>query len=399
MHFIRYGLNFFSQHKVRFWACLLGFSFALGSVFTIQGYVSIFSQIVENHALLNNNNYLVVEKGSNLIQLLPFDSNINENYTKELETIPHILACIPLIFKEFSNTSEYSWWSEAIIGIPFDDIDLIIGKNVQNYLESGKWPFISNKQILIGAEFSKKGLKAGDQVLLHNHSLNIGGLLQSINPLFDRCIFGDFSMIQSTFEMEGFCSGIFVLTDSIQQASTTNSSIFSIEEKIEESYPNLKVINQVSYKTSIQSVFGSFNALTQVISIFPLIISLIFLFVLIQLTFKERQSEMCILRAIGASNFRLFSAISFELMIMGVISFFIAIIVGFSYFGVMFLFFPEIRVGYSIRQYIIQMKEQIPFNVYVNTGIFAFFLLGIICLQILWNIVHMNIINGIKQME
>lgn len=119
--------------------------------------MSIFSQIVENHALLNNNNYLVVEKGSNLIQLLPFDSNINENYTKELETIPHILACIPLIFKEFSNTSEYSWWSEAIIGIPFDDIDLIIGKNVQNYLESGKWPFISNKQILIGAEFSKKG--------------------------------------------------------------------------------------------------------------------------------------------------------------------------------------------------------------------------------------------------
>ncbi|WP_457558878.1 ABC transporter permease [Candidatus Harpocratesius sp.] len=392
-------MNFFTQHKVRFWACLLGFSFALGSVFTIQGYVSIFSQIVENHALLNNNNYLVVEKGSNLIQLLPFDSNINENYTKELESIPHIIACIPLIFKEFSNSSEYSWWSPAIIGAPFDEIDLIFDNHVQNYLESGNWPFISDQHVLIGAEFSNKGLKLGDQVQINNFSLIIGGILQSINPLFDQCIFGDFSMIQSTFEMEGYCSSIFVLTDLIQQGSATNHSIFSIEEKIEESFPNLKVINQFSYKTSIQGVFGSFNALTQVISVFPLIISLIFLFVLIQLTFKERQSEMCILRAIGASNIRLFSVISFELMIMGIISFFIAIIIGFSYFGIIYLFFPEIRIGYSIQQYILQMKEQIPFRIYVNTGILALFLLGIVCLQILWDIVHMNIITGIKEME
>ncbi|MHA1521492.1 MAG: ABC transporter permease [Promethearchaeota archaeon] len=396
MRFIRYGLNFFSQHKVRFWACLLGFASALATVFTLQGYLAIASPLIKNHSLLSYNSFLVVEKGSNLIQILPFDSAISENYVAEFDTIPGIQVCIPLIFQEFSNDSVYSWWGNVLVGVPFKDVEIILGDNIQNNLISGKWPFdLSEDYILLGSEVVQSGWKVGDRIFLHNSSYVIGGILDTIDPLFDRCIFADFSKVQSVYQMERLCSSILIVTEPFIQGQNLDQDK-NQEGHIKDNYPELKVINQAVYASSTEEIFGSLEAFSQVVGIFPFIICLVFLVVLTQMSLNARHSELCILRAIGVSSSKLLLVIQLDLLIIGLFGFIFAIIIGYGYFGIVYAVFPMLRGGRNFVQYLQNMHAIIPDTVYFHTAITCGIVIVLLAFQTMWKVIKLNIVSGIK---
>ena len=375
MHLITYLISSLKKNKLRYLAVILGFSVAIGSMFSIFTFSDQLGDSIDDFFMVDQDTIMVTSKGTSILQIIPFSSKINESVNEEIMQVKGVKTIVPLIYKPYSydgsSSSSSEWISDVIVGVNLDIISFLADDLT---LEAGRLPNkdtgSDQKEIAIGNWVANSTLDVGDTMVFGNETNNdtftIVGIFESKNPLFDHFIYCEYEEVQQIFEMVGFYTLLYVLFNS-EYVESEGHSLEEITSNIEKINPNLQTLTSETIKENSGKLFGILNVFQFFISFIPYLISILFIFVMMDLNIKEQAWEFGIMRAIGVKRKQIALYIFLQTMLLVVISIGLGFIVGF------FLFQYSSTVLFSDPgqqnswDYAMDMSKKIPTQIYLQT--------------------------------
>ncbi len=361
MHLTNYFISFIKKYKIRYIACIIGFSVALGAIFATSSYSEMLNQSMNRLYFVKDNNFMVLSKSTSIIQIVPYDSKVSENVSQTLVDIPGVNFAFPLIFKNFGNESQTNYFKTTILGIKFEFLIDFYLKDIN--LKEGTWPEEGKNETIIGPEAGGGILKVNDSITIQNKDFKITGILESDSIFLDRFVYVEYDDIQELNSMEGFCSVYYVIGD--DQMFSDPEYFNSVKSEIELKHPYVNVVGSELLDEAAGNFYKIFDALQIILAIFPLGISILFIFILMMLNVKDQMREFGMLRAIGMSSTRIGFIIFLQTLLITILGYILSIFTGLVFFSYSFYLMDE----YTTRstnpwKYALDMKDKIPSQLY-----------------------------------
>ena len=361
MHLTRYLISFIKKYKIRYIACIIGFSVALGAVFATTSYSEMLNSSMNRMFFIKDNNFMILSKGTSIIQIVPYESKVSENVSDIFDEIPGLNFAFPLIFKNFGNETQSNYFKTTIIGIDFEFLIDYYLKDIE--LKEGTWPEEGKNETVIGPDAGGGILEVNDSITILNKDFKITGILESDSIFLDKFVYVEYDDIQELYDMEGFCSVYYVIGDA--EIFSDPDKFNSIKSEIEMEYPYVEVIGSELLDEAAGNFFKIFDALQVILAIFPLVISVLFIFILMMLNVKDQMREFGMLQAIGMSSTRIGLIIFLQTLIITVLGYILSIFTGLAFFSYSFYLMDE----YTTRSinpwnYALNMNDKIPSEIY-----------------------------------
>ncbi|MHA1673364.1 MAG: ABC transporter permease [Promethearchaeota archaeon] len=358
-----YFLSIFRKNKMRYIACILGFGVALGAVFGVSAYSSILDETVNRFYFLEEDSFMLLGKGTNVVQIIPFESEFPENVSTELLKIPGISYTLPVIFKDFSNVTQYKWIKNVVVGINFGNLQNIYMKDVG--LAEGQWATVNSHEIVVGSNLEIENLSLGLQIPIRGINFTITGILNTYNVFFDKFLYLDYEIMQSAFNMEGFCSAMYIIGN--QEFLSNETYVNSIEQQIETQFPTINLIDQEELDEASGLYYQVLDAFNVILWVFPLFVSGLFIFILMLLNVKDQEQEFGMLRALGMPLWRIGALVFLQSLVITFIGYIISLITGNIYFMYGYYIFKKDLEQNNIITYMGEMMQKIPLSIYIQT--------------------------------
>ncbi len=395
MYLIQLFFSQIRQHKIRFIACILGFSVALGTIFTINSYTEQFSNAINRVYFVEQNSVIIMEKGVNLIQQIPFESRIPENITTSLSLIPGVSYSIPVIFKNLANESKYTWIRTIIVGIDYTILRTVFLQNIA--LKFGRWAIADQNETVVGPLIKEDGsIRVGDQILVQGVNLTITGILESNNAYFDRFIYCDYDFIQKIYKMPNICTMIYVLGNSEQFQD--GFFLDELEITIETQYPTANLIDQRELDGFLGNYYAIIDMASTILAIFPMVIGIIFLFILMMLNVKDQEREFGMLRALGMSSIYIGGIVFGQAVIITFIGYLISLGIGLIFFTYGYYVVAQHTVNFANPfVFAFEMMRQVPSKAYWRTLLLSTLLGFGIAIYPSIKAMHVNIVQSFRK--
>ncbi|WP_371806405.1 ABC transporter permease [Candidatus Lokiarchaeum ossiferum] len=215
------------------------------------------------------------------------------------------------------------------------------------------------KEIIIDQTFSKiSGLIIGDNISIQSSTFRIVGISDEGNIMVGYLAFLSYDDAKNLVPPNLTNGFIMKLKDGI------NSDEFS--KKIQEDIPEINVQNSFSIAQAYKKeVLGGFIPIIFVLSAFSLFIGILINGLLIYMLTLEKSKEYGIIKAMGASNFKLYRIVLSQALIISVIGYVIGSILSFPLTSLIQEIVPEFYVKISTEMLIG------GFPIFVMTGIIA----------------------------
>ncbi|MHA1777283.1 MAG: ABC transporter permease [Promethearchaeota archaeon] len=363
MHLWNYFFSIFKKHKIRYFACILGFGVSLGAVFGISAYSALLDDSVNRVYMMSENSYMVMAKGTNVVQVLPLESQIPDNISDIILNFPGVIYTLPVIFKDFGNKTNFKFLKNIIVGINFDNLQNLYLKNVG--LQEGNWPQDPLHEIVVGPNVKYPNLAVNSTIPIRGVNFTVSGILMSTNVFFDKFIYVDYEETQQLFEMEGLCSVMYVLGDS--SILNTPDLLQNLENTVESQFPSVNFIDSEELNEATGFFYQMLDVFNIIMSVFPLFISGLFIFILMLLNVKEQEREFGMLRAIGMP----LSNIGIMVFLQGIfitgVGYLVSLLTGNFYFMYGFYVFQGDNTTIGIIEYTREMMNLIPQSIYFQT--------------------------------
>jgi len=361
LHLSTYIISFIKKYKIRYIACIIGFSVALGAMFATTSYSEMLNQSMSRLYFVKDNNFMILSKGTSIIQIVPYDSKVSENVSQTLYEIPGVNLAFSLIFKNFGNESQTNYFKTTILGIDFDFLINFYLEGVE--LKEGSWPEEGKNETIIGPDAGGGILEVNDSITILNKVYKISGILESDSVFLDRFVYVEYDDIQKLYCMEGFCSVYYVIGDT--HIFSDPDSFSSIKSEIETKHPYVEVVGSEILDEAAGNFYKVFDALQIILAIFPLAISILFIFILMMLNVKDQMREFGMLQAIGMSSTRIGLIIFLQTLLITILGYILSIFTGLIFFSYSFFLIDE----YTTRStnpwtYALKMQEKIPNQIY-----------------------------------
>ncbi|QEE14362.1 ABC transporter permease [Promethearchaeum syntrophicum] len=374
MHLTKYLISFIKKYKIRYIACIIGFSMALGAIFATTSYSEMLNSSMNRLYFVKDDNFMILSKGTSIIQIIPYDSKVTENVSHTLDEIPGVNFAFPLIFKNFGNETQINYFKTTILGIKFTFLIDYYLKDVE--LKEGKWPEEGKNETIIGPDAGGGTLNVNDSITILNKQYKITGILESDSVFLDRFVYVEYEDIQELYGMDGFCSVYYVIGDA--QIFSDSNQFNLVKAEIETEHPYVEVIGSELLDEAAGNIFKVFDALQVILAIFPLAISVIFIFILMMLNVKDQMREFGMLQAIGMSSSRIGLIIFLQTLLITILGYILSIFTGLMFLSYSFYLMDE----YTTRStngwnYALSMKNKIPSYLYLQIFIGAI-LIGIL---------------------
>ncbi len=390
MHLRTYFLSTFKKNRTRYIGCILGFSLALGSVFSLTNYSNMLDRMVSQIFIVDENSLMVLSEGTSMAQFIPFSSIIPEDIKEDIEEKYGIQKVIPIIFKDFSNQSSTKYIKEAIMGINLDYLEETYLKSTQ--LDRGTWPDKEKNEILIGSNIGGGQHIPGDQLNIKNETFTISGILKPDNPLLDAIIYCDYDSIQNIYQMDNYCSILYAFFD-----STAFSHDYTYEDfitSIDDISVTIQVLDSERLEESTGGFFKIMNYVQIFLSTFPFIIGIMFVSILLILNIKDQMKEFGILQAIGMPDRSIIVIIYSQVIVISLMSYLGAIIAGILLFFYSYSSMLQFQTQFAtFSDFLEEMASIFPFPTFINTLIATLAVGMIIALIPLLKWKKMNIVE------
>ncbi|MHA1521968.1 MAG: ABC transporter permease [Promethearchaeota archaeon] len=395
MRFLTYFLSIFKKNKMRYIACILGFGMALGAVFGVSAYTSVLDETVNRFYFLEENSFMLLGRGTNLVQIIPFESEFPDNVSTELLKIPGISYTIPVIFKDFSNVTQYKWIKNVVVGINFGNLQNLYMKDVG--LQSGTWASDDTHEIVVGPNLEIENLSLGVQISIRGINFTITGILNTYNVFFDKFLYLDYEIMQSAFNMEGFCSAMYIIGN--QEILSNSTYVDGIEQQIEEQFPTINLIDSEELDEASGFYYKILDTFNIVLWVFPLFVSGLFIFILMLLNVKDQEQEFGMLRALGMPLWRIGTLVFFQTLVITFIGYILSLITGNFYFTYGYYIFRKDIEQNDIFAYVTEMIHKIPFSIYIQTLIISLSLGIVISIYPSIRALRMSIVQTFRKEE
>ncbi len=395
MHLTTYFFSSFRDYKSRYLACIIGFGVALGAVFAVNAYTTLLDDTVKDFYLLDENSFMVIAKGSNVIQIIPYESQIPENVSEALSDQEGIVFSFPMIFRELSNSSQFKYFKDTLVGIDTDLLEDFYLANAN--LKSGRYAERNQDEVVIGNQVGGGEVEVGDQMAIYNRSFTIVGILESKNPLLDHFTFLHFPIAQEVCQMEKQCNAIFAFTD--KKIFEEVTSLPQLEEKMAQTFPMINIVDEEELNAALGMFYRILDLLSGVISSFPLVISGFFILVMMILNVKDQEREFGMLRAIGMPLPKIGTLVFFQSIFIGTCGYLLSLLIGNLYFLYGFYVFNRENSTWSIWDYVQNLRNQIPVKSYWITFILSLFIAILIAIYPVYRSTKKSIVETFRKEE
>lgn len=354
MHLTNYILKRLRRKKLKYISCIFGFSVAISSTFVLISLSINLDESMQQFYLTDQNAGLIIEKGTSLFQIIPYNSIVDESLVEKSLEIQGVTFSLPLIFKEYENSSELKVLRDIVVGIPMNLLEFF---RQDMELSAGRFPIDLTSEILISPDVGGGNLKVNDTIKIRNNNFKITGIFKPYNLIFDSFIYIDIETAQGLYGLTDQCSAIFITVNS-------NADFDQIDQSLQELDSDVSMLSS----NVIREFSGSFLMLLQVVQIvlsfFPLIISSFYVFIILLFNIRERRKEFGILKAIGMSNLKLMELLLLETLIITILSYLLGVIVGFFLYGYAYGLMNQITFEMSFIDFVSLMITRIPFEAY-----------------------------------
>lgn len=332
MNFDYLSLIFSDIKSRKFSSFLTFFAISLGilSIFVIILVSQGFQQSIQDQFEKMGSNRLIISASGGNTFAGKFQKGLTSNEVKLLESKPYISDVQPMIQKKTSIKYLNQIVQSPILGVPFtkayfDDYNIEI--------ETGRFPKNTDKySIILGPEAAKnlfnKEVKVGSNLYINNTKFKVIGILKSVgNPSDDSQIYTSIDTIRNIFNLGNQVDVVFAkVTAGIDVNQASSNTKILLENKLGKDTVNVQTFDQLlgqvnSILSIVQMTLGGIALVSLLIGAVGIINTM---FVII----TEKTKEIGIMKAIGATNFDIFSIYVMHSGIFGTIGALIGVIFG-----------------------------------------------------------------------
>lgn len=262
-----------------------------------------------------NGKLVVVEKGTTFLEGYPANSYIQYSIYSNLTKNSGISEAVGGYYERDGSNLQ----SQLFLGITKS-----IKSTISPYqyftgisLNEGKFPQFGTSQIAIGSNSNiyQDGYTIGQSVQLRNKvdTLITGSFILN-NIVQSRLVLMPIALLQNITQIYNVVSMIVV-------TPKQGVSISQLKQNIENSYPQVDVLDNQDIKSVTSDILGLVNNYTSMIAVVSFIVGTIFILILTNFTLVERHFELGLIESIGMSRNQILKLIILENLSLGILSF------------------------------------------------------------------------------
>jgi len=331
--------NLFSE-KSRLSICVGGVAFSVLLILILRGLYFGFDQRITRYLESISADLWIVQDGSgdmfHSVSLLPNEYKEKLSQIEEIESAERFLG----------RQMIFDWKDERvttfIVGVDFE-------KNIAGpikVVEGKEKP--DSHEIIIDRVLSKnKKIHLGDSLNIANHNFKIVGISEGGNLLLYQYSFILQKDAEEIFEMKNLTNRFIV---KVKNQDETDK----VMQKIENNLPRTKAFKKSEFiKQNRKTVTESFLPIVSVIVLIGFLIGLIVIGLTIFNATIEKSRELGVLKALGASNFNLYTLVFWQALFFSILGFLVGLALTFAIQPVILYFTPSFLSYFRLEDFVL----------------------------------------------
>ncbi|MCK5023034.1 MAG: ABC transporter permease [Candidatus Aenigmarchaeota archaeon] len=285
----------FERHKLRTFLTMLGVLIGIFLVTSVSSFSEGISYYINDRIAITSGLVTVSERGLQQFQMM--SSEIDEDLVEDVETISGVEEVSPVLFATIDGVS--------LTGIDPEREEIIRGITIG--IEDGTEYTEGAKEIVAGYEFARKNdYNVGYTIKLDEDEYEIVGILQeSGDSDIDNAAMMPLSDLQELAGKEGMISMMMV-------KPLTPADADFIEQTINDEFDDLTAATDKSIQKSVNSMLDQMSIMTFALGSIAALISGIVIMNVMIIAVRERRREIGTMKAVGATNRQILTAILVE---------------------------------------------------------------------------------------
>ena len=128
MRLSAYIVSSIKENKGKYIVCVIGIMIAIGTFFSLMLFSAQFTDTFDSFYGNYDRTLFVVDENSELSNLVPVTSRINESYAEEIDDFPGVVGTVNVIFAELSNFTTTQFVLDKIFAFEQKDFNFYQGK-------------------------------------------------------------------------------------------------------------------------------------------------------------------------------------------------------------------------------------------------------------------------------
>jgi len=310
--------NIFRQ-KTRTALTIIGIIIGIGAVVAL-GSISegISTQIAEELEFMGGT-IMVYSKGSSGMMTGFEGSEVTEEDVEEFEDFSGVKEVIPYVMR-MGQIEIGQGPSMMIFGIDPEDIDFFVGRGIE--LDSGREIETGDTyQVLIGYTYAEEnGLEIGDTVELKKNSFEIVGIVEESDTDIDNSIIVPVDTMMDIYNMDNYRS-LFITPEDV-------SKVEVVSEDLKSSFDDFEFVTSTDLVKQMASIVDMIRFFTVGISSIAAVVGGLGVMNTMIMAVLERQREIGIMKAVGATKKYVLTQILIESVIISLIGGLVGILIG-----------------------------------------------------------------------
>ena len=310
--------NIFRQ-KTRTALTIIGIIIGIGAVVAL-GSISegISTQIAEELEFMGGT-IMVYSKGSSGMMTGFEGSEVTEEDVEEFEDFSGVKEVIPYVMR-MGQIEIGQGPSMMIFGIDPEDIDFFVGRGIE--LDSGREIETGDTyQVLIGYTYAEEnGLEIGDTVELKKNSFEIVGIIEESDTDVDNSIIVPVDTMMDIYNMDNYRS-LFITPEDV-------SKVEVVSEDLKSSFDDFEFVTSTDLVKQMASIVDMIRFFTVGISSIAAVVGGLGVMNTMIMAVLERQREIGIMKAVGATKKYVLTQILIESVIIILIGGLVGILIG-----------------------------------------------------------------------
>jgi len=310
--------NIFRQ-KTRTALTIIGIIIGIGAVVAL-GSISegISTQIAEELEFMGGT-IMVYSKGSSGMMTGFEGSEVTEDDVEEFEDFSGVKEVIPYVMR-MGQIEIGMGPSMMVFGIDPEDIDFFVGRGIE--LDSGREIETGDTyQVLIGYSYAERsGLEIGDSVELKKSSFEIVGIIEESDTDIDNSIIVPVDTMMDIYNMDNFKS-LFITPEDV-------SKVEVVAEDLKSSFDDFEFVTSTDLVKQMASIVDMIRFFTIGISSIAAVVGGLGVMNTMIMAVLERQREIGIMKAVGATNKYVLTQILIESVIISLIGGLVGVMIG-----------------------------------------------------------------------
>ncbi len=274
-------------HKIRTFLTILGIIIAIGAVVSLgsisEGMNELVTEQMEMFSGMIEVTEAGVEPGPNTAASTKIDIDVFEDI-KEMDGVDE---AVPALAKQVPMEG-------IIFGMDLGKLDLFGLENIQ--VEDGRWPYSEYYEVVIGDAIAEnQDLVLGDMMKIEGKEMEIVGILEKTDSMFDMLIAMEFETAQDVFEEHETITSIYIKAEDPEDVEY-------LAEEIESEYPYLDAWTSEEGVEMAEDMIGTVRIVTLGIGIIAAFVAAIGIINTMFMSVSERTRELGIMKAVGATR-------------------------------------------------------------------------------------------------